>query len=249
MMTENQTAGASRPHGRALDQMRPVTIEPDFAPYAEGSALIRMGDTHVLCTATVEESTAPFLTGTGQGWVTAEYGMLPRSSPVRIPRGRSASSGRTKEIQRLIGRSLRAAVDLEALGERSVIIDCDVLKADGGTRTASITGGYVALHLAIQRLIERGVIETSPMQTMIGAISAGVVGGEVRLDLEYIEDSTAAVDLNVVMTDSLEFVELQATAEDGAYTHQQLNDMLQVSQAGIEQLFAMQRDVLGLSAE
>lgn len=237
---------SSRPHGRQLNQMRPVSIEPDFAPYAEGSALIRMGDTHVLCTATVEESTAPFLVGTGRGWVTAEYGMLPRSSPSRIPRGRSASSGRTKEIQRLIGRSLRAAVDLNALGERSIIIDCDVLRADGGTRTASITGGYVALHLAIQRLIERDLLETSPITSMIGAISAGVVSEEVRLDLEYIEDSTADVDLNVVMTDALEFVELQATAEDGAYTYDQLNQMLQLSQTGIEQLFALQRNVLGL---
>ncbi len=236
----------ARPLGRPIDQMRPVSIEPDFAPYAEGSALIRMGETHVLCTATVEESTAPFLVGSGQGWVTAEYGMLPRSSPVRIPRGRSASSGRTKEIQRLIGRSLRASVDLNALGERSVIIDCDVLRADGGTRTASITGGYVALHMALQRLVERGLLAASPITCMIGAVSAGVVAGEVRLDLEYVEDSTAAVDLNVVMTDALAFVELQATAEDGAYTHEQLNEMLRVSQSGIEQLFAMQREVLGI---
>lgn len=235
-----------RPHGRPIEQMRTVSIEPDFTPYAEGSALIRMGDTHVLCTATVEESTAPFLTGTGQGWVTAEYGMLPRSSPVRIPRGRSASSGRTKEIQRLIGRSLRAAVDLKALGERSIIIDCDVLRADGGTRTASITGGFVALHLAIQQLLKRGVLESSPIACMVGAISAGVVSGEVRLDLEYIEDSTADVDLNVVMTDALKFVELQATAENGAYTHDQLSEMLRVSQTGIEELFAMQREVLGI---
>ncbi len=236
----------ARPLGRPIDQMRPVSIEPDFAPYAEGSALIRMGETHVLCTATVEESTAPFLVGSGQGWVTAEYGMLPRSSPVRIPRGRSASSGRTKEIQRLIGRSLRASVDLNALGERSLIIDCDVLRADGGTRTASITGGYVALHMALQRLVERGLLAASPITCMIGAVSAGVVAGEVRLDLEYVEDSTAAVDLNVVMTDALAFVELQATAEDGAYTHEQLNEMLRVSQSGIEQLFAMQREVLGI---
>jgi ribonuclease PH len=241
-----ETGYTERPLDRSIEQMRPVSIEPDFTPYAEGSALIRMGDTHVLCTATIEESTAPFLIGTGQGWVTAEYGMLPRSSPVRIPRGRSASSGRTKEIQRLIGRSLRAAVDLEALGERSIIIDCDVLRADGGTRTASITGGFVALHLAVQKLLERGVLERSPITSMIAAISAGVVSGEVRLDLEYIEDSTADVDLNVVMTDELKFVELQATAEDGAYTYDQLNSMLRVSQAGIEQLFAMQREVLGL---
>jgi ribonuclease PH len=241
-----ETGYTERPLDRSIEQMRPVSIEPDFTPYAEGSALIRMGDTHVLCTATVEESTAPFLIGTGQGWVTAEYGMLPRSSPVRIPRGRSASSGRTKEIQRLIGRSLRAAVDLEALGERSIIIDCDVLRADGGTRTASITGGFVALSLAVQKLLERGVLERSPITSMIAAISAGVVSGEVRLDLEYIEDSTADVDLNVVMTDELKFVELQATAEDGAYTYDQLNSMLRVSQAGIEQLFAMQREVLGL---
>jgi ribonuclease PH len=244
-MTE--TTMGTRPHGRALDAMRPVEIEVDFAPYAEGSALIRMGDTHVLCTASVEESTAPFLTGTGQGWVTAEYGMLPRSSPVRIPRNRSAGSGRTKEIQRLIGRSLRAAVDLNALGERSILIDCDVLRADGGTRTASITGGYVALHLAIEKLIQGGMLESSPIANMVAAISAGVVEEQVRLDLEYIEDSTAAVDLNVVMTDERKFVELQATAEDGAYSRDELDQMLAVSDAGIQELFTLQREVLGIS--
>jgi ribonuclease PH len=236
----------SRPHNRALDKMRPVSIESGFAPYAEGSALVRMGNTHVLCTATVEEPTAPFLVGTGQGWVTAEYGMLPRSSPVRIPRGRSASSGRTKEIQRLIGRSLRAAVDLSALGERSIVIDCDVLRADGGTRTASITGGYIALHSAVQSILEQGVIDASPMTDMVAAISAGVVDGEVRLDLEYVEDAAAAVDLNVVMTDSMKFVELQATAEDGAYSREELDQMLEVSKSGIRELFEMQREVLGL---
>jgi ribonuclease PH len=236
-----ESAANVRPNGRSNDQMRTIEIEPGFAPYAEGSALIKMGDTHVLCTATVEESTAPFLTGTGQGWITAEYGMLPRSSPARIPRSRSAGSGRTKEIQRLIGRSLRAAVDLQNLGERSIIVDCDVLRADGGTRTAAITGGYVAVHLAIRNLIKAGLLETSPITNMIAAVSAGVVHGEVRLDLEYIEDSTAAVDLNVVMTDERKFVELQATAEDGAYSYEQLNAMLEVSDAGIQELFALQR--------
>lgn len=235
-----------RPHKRPLDQMRPIEIEAGYAPYAEGSAMIRMGETHVLCTATVEESTAPFLVGSGQGWVTAEYGMLPRSSPVRIPRNRSASSGRTKEIQRLIGRSLRAAVNLESLGERSIIVDCDVLRADGGTRTAAITGGYVAVHLAVQHLLNTGVIEQSPMASMVAAISAGVVSGEIRLDLEYIEDSTADVDLNVVMTGEMKFVELQATAEAGAYSHEQLNQMLAVSESGIRQLFDLQRHVLGI---
>jgi ribonuclease PH len=234
----------NRPLGRDLASMRPVDIEPGYAPYAEGSALIRMGETHVLCTATVEESTAPFLTGTGQGWVTAEYGMLPRSSPVRIPRGRSASSGRTKEIQRLIGRSLRAAVDLNMLGERSITVDCDVLRADGGTRTAAITGGYVAVHLAVQRLLDTGVIEKSPITNMIAAVSAGVVDGVVRLDLEYVEDSVAEVDLNAVMTDEFKFVELQATAEGGAYSRDQLDEMLAVCESGIRNLFELQRNVL-----
>jgi ribonuclease PH len=244
-------AGSSvvvRPNGRALDEMRTIEIEVGYAPYAEGSSLIRMGNTHVLCTATVEESTAPFLIGTGQGWITAEYGMLPRSSPVRIPRSRSASSGRTKEIQRLIGRSLRAAVRLEELGERSIVVDCDVLRADGGTRTAAITGGYVAVHLAIQKLLDSGLIERSPIGNMVAAISAGVVGGEVRLDLEYVEDSTADVDLNVVMTDELKFVELQATAEDRAYSHEQLNEMLAVSEAGIRELFALQKEAIVASS-
>ena len=238
------TVGA-RPNGRAPGEMRSVSIEPGYAPYAEGSALIRMGETHVLCTATVEESTAPFLTGSGQGWVTAEYGMLPRSSPERIPRSRSASSGRTKEIQRLIGRSLRAAVNLAALGERSIIVDCDVIRADGGTRTAAITGGYVAVHQALERLVTGGVLERLPIQHMVAAVSAGVVDGQVKLDLEYIEDSTAAVDLNVVMTDAFRFVELQATAEDGSYSTDELNQMLAISEAGIRDLFRLQRDSLG----
>jgi ribonuclease PH len=241
-----ETASGTRPHGRALNEMRQVEIVPGYAPYAEGSALICMGDTHVLCTATVEESTAPFLTGTGQGWITAEYGMLPRSSPARIPRSRSASSGRTKEIQRLIGRSLRAAVSLEALGERSIVVDCDVLRADGGTRTAAITGGYVAVHLAIEKLLAAGLLGSSPITNQVAAVSAGVVNGDVRLDLEYIEDSTADVDLNVVMTDELKFVELQATAEDGAYSHEQLNEMLAVSEAGIQDLFARQLEAIDM---
>ena len=244
-MTEMLTG--ERPNNRALDQMRPIEIEIGYAPYAEGSALIRMGDTHVLCTATIEESTAPHLTDTGQGWVTAEYGMLPRSSPVRIPRHRSAGSGRTKEIQRLIGRSLRAAVDLNALGERSVLVDCDVLRADGGTRTAAITGGYVALHLALQKLVDGGLLESLPIANMVAAISAGVVEEQVRLDLEYVEDAAAAVDLNVVMTDQFRFVELQATAEDGAYSHDELNQMLTVSEAGIRDLFTLQREAHGLT--
>lgn len=241
-----EPTGTGRPRERALNAMRAVSIEPGYAPYAEGSALIAMGETHVLCTATVEESTAPFLTGSGRGWVTAEYGMLPRSSPERIPRGRSASSGRTKEIQRLIGRSLRAAVDLPALGERSIIVDCDVLRADGGTRTAAITGGYVAVHQAIDGLVTSGLLPAAPIQNMVAAVSAGVVRDQVMLDLEYIEDSAAEVDLNVVMTDSGRFVELQATAEEGAYTRQQLDEMLSVSETGIKRLFEIQREALGL---
>jgi ribonuclease PH len=237
-----------RPGGRSFSELRPVLIEPGFAPYAEGSALIQMGHTHVLCTATVEESTPSFLIGTGRGWITAEYGMLPRSSPVRIPRERSAGSGRTKEIQRLIGRSLRAAVDLTKLGERTITVDCDVLRADGGTRTAAITGGYVAVHLAIEKLIASGVLTKSPIKNMVAAVSAGVVQGVTMVDLEYVEDSAAAVDLNVVMTDDDNLVELQATAEDGAYSREQLTEMLDLSESGIQQMFALQREVLRLPA-
>jgi ribonuclease PH len=237
-----------RPGGRSFSELRPVLIEPGFAPYAEGSSLIQMGHTHVLCTATVEESTPSFLIGTGRGWITAEYGMLPRSSPVRIPRERSAGSGRTKEIQRLIGRSLRAAVDLTKLGERTITVDCDVLRADGGTRTAAITGGYVAVHLAIEKLIASGVLTKSPIKNMVAAVSAGVVQGVTMVDLEYVEDSAAAVDLNVVMTDDDNLVELQATAEDGAYSREQLTEMLDLSESGIQQMFALQREVLRLPA-
>ena len=240
----SDTTGVIRGSGRTLDEMRAVTISTGYAPYAEGSALIKMGNTHVLCTATVEESVPPFLAESGQGWITAEYGMLPRSSPVRIPRRRSAESGRTKEIARLIGRSLRAAIDLSKLGERSILVDCDVFRADGGTRTASITGGYVAVHLAIMRLIESGILEASPIAHMVAAISAGVVDGRVMLDLEYEEDSKAAVDLNVVMTDAGDIVELQATAEDGAYSRAQLDEMLDLSSQGIHELLNLQRQAL-----
>jgi len=173
-----------RPGGRANDELRPVTIQPGFAPYAEGSALITMGNTHVLCTATIEERVPPFLVGKGQGWVTAEYGMLPRSSPQRIPRERSLTGGRTQEIQRLIGRSLRAVTKLDLLGERTILIDCDVLRADGGTRTAAITGGYVALRLALERLVRTGLLKAFPLTGYLAAVSVGVVWDEVLLELE-----------------------------------------------------------------
>jgi ribonuclease PH len=205
-----------------------------------------MGNTHVLCTATVEDRVPPFLLGRGSGWVTAEYGMLPRSSPERIPRERSLSSGRTHEIQRLIGRSLRAVTDLRALGERSIVVDCDVLRADGGTRTAAITGSYVALHLALQKIRDSARFKALPLRAQVAAVSVGVVRGEARLDLEYVEDSNAEVDFNVVMTDAGEFIEIQGTAETRPFSRARLDDLLLLAELGIDQLFAAQRTALGL---
>jgi ribonuclease PH len=238
------TFNRKRPGGRRNDQLRPIAIVPGSAPYAEGSALITAGNTHVLCTATIEERVPGFLKDTGKGWVTAEYGMLPRSSPQRISRERALNSGRTQEIQRLIGRSLRAVTKLDALGERMIIIDCDVLRADGGTRTAAITGSYVALRQALQVLVNTGRLKALPLSGMVAAVSVGVVYDEARLDLEYEEDSTAEVDFNVIMTDRGEFVEVQGTAEGKAFSRSRLDELLDLAGTGIERLFTLQREAL-----
>ncbi|MDA8189426.1 MAG: ribonuclease PH [Dehalococcoidales bacterium] len=232
--------------GRGADQMRPVRIVPDFLRYPEGSALIELGDTWVLCAVSVDEGVPHFLRGKGQGWITAEYSMLPRSTATRTPRESVTGriGGRTQEIQRLIGRSLRAVVDLAALGERTLTIDCDVLQADGGTRTASITGAYVALVLALQKLKERGVIDAMPLKAAIAATSVGIVDGEMLLDLKYEEDSHAEVDFNVVMTDRGEFVETQGTAERRPFTRETVDKLLALADKGIQELFALQRQAL-----
>ncbi len=232
--------------GRATDALRPVTITPGISAYAEGSCLIAFGNTQVRCTASLEERVPPFLVGRGQGWVTAEYSMLPRSGLTRSPRESVTGKigGRTHEIQRLIGRSLRAAVDLKALGERSVTIDCDVLQADGGTRTAAITGGYVALALALRTLVNGRTMLRPPLLAAVAAISVGVVGGEPRLDLEYTEDSAADVDANVVMTSAGEFVEVQMTAEHATFTPDTLTALLALARKGIDELLALQQATL-----
>ena len=235
-----------RPDERTADQLRPTTIELHPIPYAEGSALITMGDTRVLCAASVEERVPPFRKGSGKGWVTAEYAMLPRSTQTRTERdGRKGRvDGRVQEIQRLIGRSLRAAIDFEALGERSILIDCDVLVADGGTRTASITGGYVALALAIERLKDARVIRSDPLRWPVAAVSAGIVAGEPRLDLCYLEDSAAETDMNCVGSRDGRFIELQGSAEQEPFSRDELDSLLGLAGAGLQQLFALQAEVL-----
>ena len=215
-----------------------------FMPAAEGSVLVESGETRVVCTATVQDTVPPFLRGSGKGWVTAEYGMLPRSSPERIERERRGPGGRSQEIQRLIGRSLRAVVDMDGLGERSVLVDCDVLNADAGTRTASITGGYVALVLALASLREKRLLDRLPVTGSVAAVSVGLCGGRAMLDLCYEEDHRAEVDFNVVMTGSGRFVEVQGTAEGKAFTQAQLDKLLALARAGIERLTAMQRETL-----
>ncbi len=235
-----------RPDGRQPNQMRPVTITRDFLRHAEGSVLIEVGDTKVICAASVEDRVPPFLRDTGQGWVTAEYGMLPRSTKTRTPREGSSGrpSGRTFEIQRLVGRSLRGVTDLKALGPRTLWIDCDVLQADGGTRTAAVTGAYVALADALQYLRKNGFISSLPLKDFVAATSVGVVEEQVVLDLCYAEDSVAEVDMNVVMTGSGKFVEVQGTAEDSPFDRAALDGMLQVASTGIQDLIAMQRRLL-----
>ncbi len=237
-----------RPSGRARDAMRAVTLDPGIAKYAEGSCLAKFGDTHVLCTASVEERVPPFLRNTGKGWVTAEYGMLPRSTATRTDReaARGRQSGRTQEIQRLIGRSLRAVTNLAALGERQIRIDCDVLQADGGTRTAAVTGSYVALHQALQRLVAGGQLPALPLADSVAAISCGVFAGNAVLDLDYAEDSQAMTDANFVLTGKGGIVEIQATAEAAPFDEAQFAEMLRLARAGIADLTRRQRAVLGL---
>ncbi|MHB1869786.1 MAG: ribonuclease PH [Steroidobacteraceae bacterium] len=232
----------TRPSGRDADQMRPVTFTRRFAKHAEGAVLVEFGDTQVLCTASVEETVPAFLRGKGQGWITAEYGMLPRATHTRSAReaARGKQGGRTLEIQRLIGRSLRAVVDLKALGERTVTIDCDVLQADGGTRTASIAGGFVALAQACRGLERRRLIARTPLHGQVAAVSVGIVGGLPVLDLDYAEDSQAEVDMNVVMNDGGAFIEVQGTAEGHAFRRHELDAMLALAAEGIERLFPLQ---------
>jgi ribonuclease PH len=235
-----------RPSGRAADQLRAISFESGFTRHAEGSVLVRFGDTHVLCTASVEESIPPFLRGKGQGWVTAEYGMLPRSTHTRQAReaARGKQSGRTQEIQRLIGRSLRAIVDMKALGERTITLDCDVLQADGGTRTAAITGSFVALTQACTALQKRGALTRNALHGQIAAISVGVFNGVPVLDLDYAEDSQAETDMNVVMNSGGAFVEVQGTAEGHAFRRHELDALLDLATDGLAKIFALQSQAI-----
>ena len=235
-----------RPSGRAPNALREVTLHPHFSPYAEGSCFVKFGNTHVLCTASLDESVPPFLRNQRKGWVTAEYGMLPRSTHSRMRReaAQGKQSGRTMEIQRLIGRSLRAVVNMELLGERQITVDCDVIQADGGTRTASITGGYVALYLACQKLVKQGVIPTMPITDQVAAISCGIHSGTALLDLDYAEDSSAEVDSNFVMTGSGKIVEIQGTAEDKPFSEEQLIAMLKLAKDGVAELVRKQKEAV-----
>jgi ribonuclease PH len=238
-----------RPSGRSPDQLRAIRFTRRYTKHAEGSVLVEFGDTRVLCTASVEEKVPPFLKGKGQGWVTAEYGMLPRATGTRTAREAAAGKqgGRTQEIQRLIGRSLRAAVDLKLLGERTVTVDCDVLQADGGTRTASITGGCVALADALRVLLERKLIARTPLRHLVASVSAGIFQGTPVLDLDYAEDSSAGTDMNFVMNEAGGFIEIQGTAEGEAFSDEQMLAMTRLARAGIAQLIAEQRQALGSS--
>jgi len=236
-----------RSDNRALDQLRPVKITPEFITTAEGSVLIEVGNTRVICTASIEETVPQFLRNTGKGWISSEYSMLPRSTLTRTPRevAKGRPSGRTHEIQRLIGRSLRAVTDLARLGERTIWIDCDVIQADGGTRTASITGAFVALGLALEKLVEAGTLPSAPLKDFVAAVSVGIVDGEVLLDLCYEEDSRADVDMNFVMTAGGKMVELQATAEHQAFDDAQLKKMMDFARQGVRQLIEKQQAVMG----
>ena len=236
-----------RPSGRAPDALRPVRITRGFTRHAEGSVLIEFGDTRVLCTASVEDKVPPFLRGAGRGWVTAEYGMLPRSTHTRTDReaARGKQSGRTQEIQRLIGRSLRAVFDLERLGERTITLDCDVLQADGGTRTAAITGAFVAAHDAISGLLAAGALERTPVRDFVAAVSVGLYEGSAVLDLDYAEDSACDTDLNVVMTGAGGFVEVQGTAEGDPFTREQMDRLVDLAAGGIRRLVEAQKAALG----
>ncbi len=236
-----------RPSGRTPDQMRPITMEAGFTRHAEGSCLVSFGDTRVLCTASVEERVPPFLRGKGEGWVTAEYGMLPRATHTRGSReaAKGKQSGRTQEIQRLIGRSLRAVVDLKALGERQITLDCDVIQADGGTRTASISGAFVALRLAIDGLVKQGLLASDPIKANVAAISCGIYEGTPVLDLDYIEDSNAHADANFVLLSDGNIAEVQATAEGATYDEEALLRLLRLARIGCTQIFAAQNKVTG----
>jgi ribonuclease PH len=242
----------TRIDGRAPDEMRPITFERDYTEMAAGSVLVTFGKTRVLCTASIDESVPRWMKNTGKGWVTAEYSMLPGASPERIDReaAKGKQSGRTVEIQRLIGRSLRAACDMQLLGERQVVVDCDVLQADGGTRTASICGGYIALHDALTRLVQNKAIKTQPLHSFCAAISVGIVGGLPMLDLPYVEDSTAEVDMNVVMLgkDGAEplFVEVQGTAEGAAFSRGELDVLLALASGGVTEIMALQADMVSV---
>ena len=238
-----------RSAGRPADALRPVTIQRGYTVHAEGSVLVAFGDTKVLCTASVEEKVPPHKRGSGEGWVTAEYGMLPRSTHTRSDReaARGKQSGRTQEIQRLIGRSLRTVFDLHALGERSILLDCDVLQADGGTRTAAITGAFVAAHDAVSFLLKQGRIAKSPIRDFVAAVSVGIVQGTPLLDLEYTEDSTCDTDMNVVMTGGGGFVEVQGTAEGAAFSRAEMDLLLGLAGKGIAELVALQKQALGLA--
>ncbi|MDR3724139.1 MAG: ribonuclease PH [Terracidiphilus sp.] len=248
VLMKNPSGALFRPGGRGPAELRPFSFVPGFVQTAEGSVLVSFGNTRVLANATIEQGVPGWLRNSGRGWVTAEYSMLPRATVTRTPREseKGKIGGRTHEIQRLIGRSLRSVVDMKALGERTVILDCDVIQADGGTRTAAISGAAVALALALDALVKAGTLKASPMRQLVAATSVGIVGGAQLLDLCYEEDSQAAVDMNVVMTADGGLVETQATAEKGNYTRAELNGLLDLATAGIEQILAAQRAVLGL---
>jgi ribonuclease PH len=231
---------------RTIDQLRNTKITPNISPYAEGSALIEMGNTKVICTATVEDRVPPFLRNKGTGWVTAEYAMLPRATSTRTQRETQRPSGRTQEIQRLIGRSLRAIVDTKALGERQIFVDCDVILADGGTRCASITGAYVALALACRKLVSNGILKKSPLLSEVAAVSVGIIEETAILDLCYVEDSSAEVDMNIVCTGAGKFIEIQGTAERAPFSREQMNQMLELAEIGVSGLFEIQRNALNI---
>lgn len=235
-----------RPSGRKPEELRKITLTPGFSRYAEGSCLVKFGETHVLCTASVEERIPPFLKNTGKGWVTAEYGMLPRSTHTRMQResGKNGPSGRTQEIQRLIGRSLRSVVEMTLLGERQITIDCDVIQADGGTRTAAITGGYVALSLAVRHLMSTGLLRRNPIKDSVAAISCGFFEGAALLDLEYEEDSKAEVDANFVITGSGKIVEIQGTAETTPFSEEDFTRLMSLAKKGIAELTELQKQAL-----
>ncbi|MBN9343900.1 MAG: ribonuclease PH [Caedibacter sp. 38-128] len=237
-----------RPSGRTTSQLRDIRLEPNYAKYAEGSCLVRFGHTHVLCTATIEEKVPPFVKGTGSGWITAEYGMLPRATQVRTDReaARGKQTGRTQEIQRLIGRSLRSILNLTALGERQIKIDCDVIQADGGTRTASITGAYVALYQAIDKLVKEGTLKQNPIVDQVAAISCGIYQGQPVLDLDYDEDSQAEADANFVLTGKGQIIEVQATAEKTPFDQHDFEALMELARSGVDTLVMLQRKALGL---